>query len=152
MTKENNILSLKSLASDGTKSSRKRVGRGIGSGNGKTAGRGHKGQKSRSGGSIPRWFEGGQMPLVRKLPIRGFNNYTRKIIVPVNLDSLNRFDDGAEVTIETLMECGLANGRFDGVKILGDGEIAKKLTVKVSAFSASAKEKIEAAGGSCEAV
>ena len=94
----------------------------------------------------------GRCLLVRKLPIRGFNNYTRKIIVPVNLDSLNRFDDGAEVTIATLMECGLANGRFDGVKILGEGEITKKLTVKVSAFSTSAKEKIEAAGGSCEAV
>tara|TARA_X000000950_G_scaffold143398_2_gene177644 strand:+ start:2109 stop:2387 length:279 start_codon:yes stop_codon:yes gene_type:complete len=92
------------------------------------------------------------MPLVRKLPIRGFNNYNRKVIVPVNLEALNRFEDGAEVTIEALMACGLAKGRFDGVKILGNGEVEKKLTVKVSAFSASAKEKIEAAGGSCETV
>ena len=137
---------------DGSKHRRIRVGRGRASGKGKTAGRGHKGQFSRAGSRHKPLFEGGQMPLVRKLPIRGFNNYTRKIIVPVNLDSLNRFDDGAEVTIATLMECGLANGRFDGVKILGDGEITKKLTVKVSAFSTSAKEKIEAAGGSCEAV
>ena len=137
---------------DGSKHRRIRVGRGRASGKGKTAGRGHKGQFSRAGSRHKPLFEGGQMPLVRKLPIRGFNNYTRKIIVPVNLDSLNRFDDGAEVTIATLMECGLANGCFDGVKILGEGEITKKLTVKVSAFSASAKEKIEAAGGSCEAV
>lgn len=137
---------------DGSKHRRIRVGRGRASGKGKTAGRGHKGQFSRAGSRHKPLFEGGQMPLVRKLPIRGFNNYTRKIIVPVNLDSLNRFDDGAEVTIATLMECGLANGRFHGVKILGEGEITKKLTVKVSAFSASAKEKIEAAGGSCEAV
>ena len=137
---------------DGSKHRRIRVGRGRASGKGKTAGRGHKGQFSRAGSRHKPLFEGGQMPLVRKLPIRGFNNYTRKIIVPVNLDSLNRFDDGAEVTIAMLMECGLANGRFDGVKILGNGEITKKLTVKVSAFSASAKEKIEAAGGSCETV
>ena len=137
---------------DGSKHRRIRVGRGRASGKGKTAGRGHKGQFSRAGSRHKPLFEGGQMPLVRKLPIRGFNNYTRKIIVPVNLDSLNRFDDGTEVTIVTLMECGLANGRFDGVKILGKGEITKKLTVKVSAFSAAAKEKIEAAGGSCEAV
>ena len=137
---------------DGSKHRRIRVGRGRASGKGKTAGRGHKGQFSRAGSRHKPLFEGGQMPLVRKLPIRGFKNYTRKIMVPVNLDSLDRFDGGAEVTIATLMECGLANGRFDGVKILGEGEITKKLTVKVSAFSASAKEKIEAAGGSCEAV
>ena len=137
---------------DGSKHRRIRVGRGRASGKGKTAGRGHKGQFSRAGSRHKPLFEGGQMPLVRKLPIRGFNNYTRKIIVPVNLDSLNRFDDGTEVTIAALMGCGLANGRFDGVKILGDGEITKKLTVKVSAFSASAKEKIEAAGGSCDTV
>ena len=95
---------------DGSKHRRIRVGRGRASGKGKTAGRGHKGQFSRAGSRHKPLFEGGQMPLVRKLPIRGFNNYTRKIIVPVNLDSLNRFDDGAEVTIATLMECGLANG------------------------------------------
>ena len=137
---------------DGSKHRRIRVGRGRASGKGKTAGRGHKGQFSRAGSRHKPLFEGGQMPLVRKLPIRGFNNHTRKIIVPVNLDSLNRFDDGTEVTISALMSCGLAKGRFDGVKILGDGEITKKLTVKVSAFSSSAKEKIEAAGGSCDAV
>ena len=92
------------------------------------------------------------MPLVRKLPKRGFNNFTRKNIVPVNLDALSRFDEGTEVTIELLIEKGLVNGRFDGVKILGDGSVDKKLTVKVNAFSASAKEKIEAAGGTCEIV
>ena len=137
---------------EGSKHRRIRVGRGRASGKGKTAGRGHKGQFSRAGSRHKPLFEGGQMPLVRKLPIRGFNNYNRKVIVPVNLEALNRFEDGAEVTIEALMACGLAKGRFDGVKILGNGEVEKTLTVKVSAFSASAKEKIEAAGGSCETV
>jgi large subunit ribosomal protein L15 len=97
-------------------------------------------------------FEGGQMPFVRKLPKRGFNNFTRKNILPVNLDALNVFDDGTEVTIELLKEKGLVNGRFDGVKILGSGRVEKKLTIKVSAFSASAREKIEAAGGTCEVI
>ena len=129
-----------------------RVGRGRASGKGKTAGRGHKGQFSRKGASHKPLFEGGQMPLVRKLPKRGFTNYTRKEILPVNLDALNVFEDGTEVTITLLQEKGLVNGRFDGVKILGNGNVEKKLTVKVNAFSASAKEKIEAAGGTCEIV
>jgi large subunit ribosomal protein L15 len=137
---------------EGSKHRRIRVGRGRASGKGKTAGRGHKGQMSRAGATHKPLFEGGQMPFVRKLPKRGFNNYNRKEILPVNLDALNAFEDGAEVTIELLKEKGLVNGRFDGVKILGNGIIEKKITVKVNAFSASAKEAIEAAGGSCEVV
>lgn len=137
---------------EGSKHRRIRVGRGRASGKGKTAGRGHKGQKSRAGATTKPLFEGGQMPFVRKLPKRGFNNYNRKEILPVNLDALNAFEDGTEVTIELLIEKGLVNGRFDGVKVLGSGSVEKKLTVKVNAFSASAKEKIEAAGGTCEVV
>ncbi len=137
---------------EGSKHRKIRVGRGRASGKGKTAGRGHKGQMSRAGATHKPLFEGGQMPLVRKLPKRGFKNFTRKEILPVNLDALNAFDEGAEVTIELLKEKGLVNGRFDGVKILGNGSVEKKLTVKVNAFSASAKEKIEAAGGTCEIV
>ena len=137
---------------EGSKHRRIRLGRGRASGKGKTSGRGHKGQMSRTGSVHKPLFEGGQMPFVRKLPKRGFNNFTRKTIVPVNLDALSAFDEGTEVTIELLLEKGLVNGRFDGVKILGDGNIEKKLTVKVNAFSASAKEKIEAAGGTCEVV
>ena len=137
---------------EGSKHRRIRVGRGRASGKGKTAGRGHKGQMSRAGATHKPLFEGGQMPFVRKLPKRGFNNFNRKEIVPVNLDALNAFEDGTEVTIELLQEKGLVNGRFDGVKILGSGSIEKKLTVKVNAFSASAKEALEAAGGSCEVV
>ena len=137
---------------EGSKHRRIRVGRGRASGKGKTAGRGHKGQMSRAGATHKPLFEGGQMPFVRKLPKRGFNNFNRKEIVPVNLDALNVFEDGTEVTIELLKEKGLVNGRFDGVKILGNGSIEKKLTVKVNAFSASAKEALEAAGGSCEVV
>ena len=129
-----------------------RVGRGRASGKGKTAGRGHKGQFSRKGATHKPLFEGGQMPLVRKLPKRGFTNYNRKEILPVNLDALNVFEDGTEVTIALLQEKGLVNGRFDGVKILGAGNVEKKLTIKVNAFSASAQEKIEAAGGTCEIV
>ena len=129
-----------------------RVGRGRASGKGKTAGRGHKGQMSRAGATHKPLFEGGQMPFYRKLPKRGFTNFTRKEILPVNLAALNVFEDGTEVTIELLKEKGLVNGRFDGVKVLGNGAIEKKLTVKVNAFSASAKEKIEAAGGVCEIV
>jgi len=107
---------------------------------------------SRTGSTHKPLFEGGQMPLVRKLPKRGFTNFTRKTMVPVNLDALSKFDEGTEVTIELLKEKGLVNGRFDGVKILGNGSLEKKLDVKVNAFSATAKEKIEAAGGSCEIV
>ena len=137
---------------EGSKHRRIRLGRGRASGKGKTSGRGHKGQMSRTGSVHKPLFEGGQMPLVRKLPKRGFNNFNRKEILPVNLDALNAFDDGAEITIEVLKEKGLVNGRFDGVKILGNGNVEKKLQVKVNAFSASAKEKIEAAGGTCEIV
>ena len=137
---------------EGAKHRRIRVGRGRASGKGKTAGRGHKGQYSRAGATHKPLFEGGQMPLVRKLPIRGFTNYTRKVVIPVNLDALNRFDDGAEVSVEQLVQKGLVKGRFDGVKILGNGSIEKKLSVKAHGFSASAKEKIEAAGGSCEVI
>ena len=137
---------------EGSKHRRIRLGRGRASGKGKTSGRGHKGQMSRTGSVHKPLFEGGQMPYVRKLPKRGFTNFTRKIFVPVNLDALAKFDDGAEVTIDLLKEVGLVNGRFDGVKILGSGSVDKKLTVKVNAFSASAKEKIEAAGGTCEIV
>ena len=126
-----------------------RRGRGHASGNGKTAGKGHKGQKARSG--RPRiGFEGGQMPLYRRLPKRGFTNINTKEIVGINVAALNRFEDGADVTIETLMDIGLVKNSRDGVKILGKGTVTKKLNVKVTAFSASAKEKIEAAGGTCE--
>lgn len=126
-----------------------RRGRGHGSGNGKTAGKGHKGQKARSG--RPRiGFEGGQMPLYRRIPKRGFTNINTKEIVSINVSALNRFEDGAEITIDTLLENGVIKNARDGVKILGRGEITKKLNVKVTAFSATAKEKIEAAGGTCE--
>ena len=126
-----------------------RRGRGHASGNGKTAGKGHKGQKARSG--RPRiGFEGGQMPLYRRIPKRGFTNRNSKDIVAINVGMLDRFEDGADVTIETLMDIGLVKNPRDGVKILGNGEITKKLNVKVTAFSESAKAKIEAAGGTCE--
>ena len=126
-----------------------RRGRGHASGNGKTAGKGHKGQKARSG--RPRiGFEGGQMPLYRRLPKRGFTNINTKEIVGINVSALNRFEDGADVTIETLMDIGLVKHPRDGVKILGKGNVTKKLNVKVTAFSAAAKEKIEAAGETCE--
>ena len=124
-----------------------RVGRGHGSGNGKTAGRGQKGQKSRSGGKVRVGFEGGQMPLYRRLPKRGFKNRNTKEIVGINVEALNRFEDGAEVTIAALVESGLVSNPKDGVKILGNGERTKKLTVKVTAVSEGAKAKIEAAGG-----
>lgn len=137
---------------EGSKHRKIRLGRGRASGKGKTSARGHKGQMARTGSVHKPLFEGGQMPLVRKLPKRGFTNFNRKTIVPVNLNDLARFEDGSVVTIEVLQERGLVNGRFDGVKILGNGSVDKKLTVKVSAFSASAKEKIEAAGGTCEIV
>lgn len=128
-----------------------RKGRGHGSGNGKTAGKGHKGQKARSGS--PRvGFEGGQMPLYRRIPKRGFTCRNSKDIVGINMDVLERFEDGSTVTIETLMETGIITNPKDGVKILGGGELTKKLTVQVNAFSASAKEKIEALGGTAEVV
>ena len=128
-----------------------RRGRGHGSGNGKTAGKGHKGQKARSGAPRP-GFEGGQMPLYRRLPKRGFTCRNSKEIVAINLDVLNRFEDGAVVTVETLLEAGVIKNPKDGVKILGNGELTKKLEVKVDAFSASAAEKIQALGGKAEVI
>ena len=126
-----------------------RRGRGHGSGNGKTAGNVHKLQKARSGAPRP-GFEGGQMPLYRRLPKRGFKNRNTKEIVAINVDALNRFEDGTEITIAALVESGLVSNPRDGVKILGNGELSKKLTVRVSAVSEGAKAKIEAAGGSVE--
>ena len=128
-----------------------RRGRGHGSGNGKTAGKGHKGQKARSGAPRP-GFEGGQLPLYRRLPKRGFTNINSKDIVAIGLDRLNAFEDGAEVTVETLMDKGIVNNPRDGVKILGNGELTKKLNVKANAFSEGAKAKIEALGGTCEVI
>ena len=128
-----------------------RRGRGYGSGNGKTAGKGHKGQKARSGSPRP-GFEGGQMPLYRRIPKRGFTNINTKNIVGINVTALERFDNDTVVTVETLLEAGVIKNPRDGVKILGNGEITKKLTVKVDAFSEGAKSKIEAAGGTCEVI
>jgi large subunit ribosomal protein L15 len=137
----------------GAKHRRKRLGQGESSGHGKTSGRGGKGQTARSGSSIRIGFEGGQMPLIRRIPKRGFNNVRHGTrYLAVNLESLNRFDDGARVDEAALRSVGLANGRAHGVKILGNGELTKKLTVNVHAFSASAKAKIEAKGGSCEII
>ena len=128
-----------------------RRGRGHGSGNGKTAGKGHKGQKARSGAPRP-GFEGGQMPLYRRLPKRGFKNRNTKEIVGINVDALERFENDTVVTVETLLETGIVKNPRDGVKILGNGELTKKLTVKVDAFSEGAKAKIEAVGGTCEVI
>jgi large subunit ribosomal protein L15 len=137
----------------GAKHRRKRLGQGESSGRGKTAGRGGKGQTARSGSSIRIGFEGGQMPLIRRIPKRGFNNSRHgTTYIPVNLESLNAFEDGARVDIAALKSIGLANGRADGIKILGTGEVTKKLTVSAHAFSASAKAKIEAKGGTCEVI
>ena len=138
-------------ADGSTKSDNFRRGRGHGSGNGKTAGKGHKGQKARSGAPRP-GFEGGQMPLYRRIPKRGFTCPSSKDIVGINLSALERFEDGAVVDIEALIETGIVKNPKDGVKILGNGEITKKLTVKANAFSASAQEKIEAAGGTVEVI
>jgi large subunit ribosomal protein L15 len=128
-----------------------RKGRGHGSGNGKTAGKGHKGQKARSGAPRP-GFEGGQMPLYRRIPKRGFTCRNSKEIVAINLEVLERFEDGATVSVDTLIETGIVKNPRDGVKILGRGELTKKLNVQVNAFSASAKEKIEALGGTAEVI
>ena len=130
----------------------KRKGRGIGTGNGKTGGRGHKGQKARSGGGTRIGFEGGQMPLARRIPKRGFNNIFAKPLERVNVSDLNRFEDGSEVNANILLAAGVLSKCTYGVKILGNGELTKKLTVKANAFSAGAKEKIEAAGGKAEVV
>lgn len=130
----------------------KRKGRGAGTGNGKTAGRGHKGQKARSGGGVRIGFEGGQMPITRRLPKRGFNNIFARPLEAINVSALDKFDDGAIVDAEALLAAGLLSKCRYGVKILGNGEITKKLTVKASAFSETAKEKIESAGGKTEVV
>lgn len=129
-----------------------RKGRGIGSGNGKTAGKGHKGQNARSGGGVRPGFEGGQMPLSRRIPKRGFKNIFGKKFANVNVESLNHFDDGAVIDPNTLKESGLIKKELDGIKILGNGNLTKKVTVKAAAFSASAKQKIEAAGGNTEVI
>lgn len=138
-------------AEGSTQSDNFRKGRGHGSGNGKTAGKGHKGQKARSGSPKP-GFEGGQMPLYRRIPKRGFTNRNSKDIVGINVSAFEVFEDGAVVTVETLLETGIIKNPRDGVKILGYGEITKKLTVKVNAFSEGAKQKIEALGGTCEVI
>ncbi|APA01186.1 MULTISPECIES: 50S ribosomal protein L15 [Bacillus] len=138
--------------SEGSRKVRNRVGRGIGSGNGKTAGKGHKGQNARSGGGVRPGFEGGQMPLFQRLPKRGFTNINRKDYAIVNVDKLNDFAEGTEVTPELLLETGVISKLNAGVKILGNGKLEKKLTVKANKFSASAKEAVEAAGGTAEVI
>mgnify|MGYP000929760075 CR=1 FL=1 len=137
---------------EGASKAAKRKGRGAGSGNGKTAGRGHKGQKARSGGGVRVGFEGGQMPLARRIPKRGFNNIFAKPLEIVNVSALNKFEDGATVNVCDLLEKGILSKCEYGVKILGNGALEKNLTVKAAAFSESAKSKIEAAGGKAEVV
>ena len=137
---------------EGSRFETKRVGRGIGSGTGKTSGKGHKGQNARSGGGVRPGFEGGQMPLYRRLPKRGFTNIFAKQYVTINVEVLERFEDGTEVTAEVLKEAGIISKVLDGVKILGRGELTKKLNVKVANYTASAKEKIEKVGGKAEVI
>ena len=138
---------------DGSKKEVKRIGRGPASGQGKTAGKGHKGQKARAGRGMQVGFEGGQMPLQRRLPKRGFVNIFAKNIVTVNVGTLNaKFDDGAVIDVEALKAAGIIKNRFDGVKILSNGDVTKKFTVKADAYSGAAKEKIEAAGGKAEVI
>ena len=137
---------------EGARKQRKRVGRGTGSGHGKTSGRGHDGQNARSGGGVRLGFEGGQIPLFQRLPKRGFTNINRKEYAIVNLDTLNRFEDGTEVTPELLIESGIVSNAKSGIKILGNGTLEKKITVKAHKFSASAKEAIEKTGGQTEVV
>src|SRR5699024_5479399 len=137
---------------EGSRKVRNRVGRGTSSGNGKTSGRGQKGQKARSGGGVRLRFEGGQTPLFRTLPKRGFTNINRKEYTVVNLDSLNRFEDGSEVTPALLVESGVIKDEKSGIKVLGNGQLERKLTVKANKFSQSAKAAIEAAGGSVEVI
>lgn len=136
----------------GSRFNKKRIGRGQGSGTGKTAGKGTKGQNARSGGGTALGFEGGQTPLYKRIPKRGFTNYNRKEYAIVNVDSLNKFEEGTEITIELLINTGLVKKTLNGVKILGDGELEKKLTVKANKFSKSAVESIEKAGGKVEVV
>lgn len=135
---------------DGAKTSVRRIGRGIGSGLGKTSGKGHKGQKARTGGKIRRGFEGGQTPLMRRLPKRGFNNIFAKEYATINVSDLERFEDGTVVNIALLLNEGILRKELDGLKVLGNGKLTKKLTVEATKFSASAIEKIEAAGGKTE--
>lgn len=137
---------------EGARHTRKRKGQGVGSGLGKTAGRGQKGQNSRSGAGVRPGFEGGQIPLFQRLPKRGFKNVNRKEYAVVNVSDLNVFENGAEVTIETLIKAGLVNKTYDGVKVLGNGTLEKKLTVKASKFSASAEAAIKNAGGTAEVI
>lgn len=137
---------------EGARHTRKRKGQGVGSGLGKTAGRGQKGQNSRSGAGVRPGFEGGQIPLFQRLPKRGFKNVNRKEYAVVNVSDLNVFENGAEVTIETLIKAGLVNKTYDGVKVLGNGTLEKKLTVKASKFSASAEAAIKNAGGTVEVI
>lgn len=135
------------------KTNRKRIGRGPGSGTGKTAGKGHKGQNARSGGGVRPGFEGGQLPLYRRLSKRGFNNYNfRTVYATVNVSDLERFDEGTVVDAELLKKVGLVNKELDGIKVLGNGELTKKLTVKANKFSDTAKEKIENVGGTTEVI
>ncbi|MFC4404992.1 50S ribosomal protein L15 [Gracilibacillus xinjiangensis] len=145
-------MKLHELKPSQAKKKRNRVGRGMSSGNGKTSGRGHKGQKARSGGGVRPGFEGGQMPLFQRLPKRGFTNINRKEYAIVNLETLNNFDEGTEVTPELLLETGTISKVKAGVKILGNGKVEKKLTVKAHKFSASAQEAIIAAGGQTEVI
>ena len=137
---------------DGARKDKTRVGRGTGSGCGKTSGRGHKGQKSRSGGGVRPGFEGGQMPIYRRLPKRGFKNIWRKEYAEVNVEMLNIFDDGTTVDAALLVESGILKNVFDGVRILGDGDLTKKLQVKAQGFTKNAIKKIEAAGGTAEVI
>lgn len=136
----------------GSKKESKRIGRGHGSGHGKTSGKGHKGQNARSGGGVRPGFEGGQMPLQRRVPKRGFNNIFAKKIIAINLASLNIFEDGSVVDAAALIDAGIVKKNFDGIKVLANGKLTKKLTVKLNAFSESAKQKIEEAGGKAEVI
>ena len=137
---------------EGARQTRKRIGRGLGAGNGKTAGKGHKGQNARSGGGVRLGFEGGQTPLSRRLPKRGFTNFNRKEFAIVNVESLNVFEEGTVVTPELLKETGLVKKELDGIKVLGNGELTKALTVQANKFSASAITVIEQAGGKVEVI
>lgn len=145
-------MKLHELKTSSPKKAPKRKGRGIGTGNGKTAGRGHKGQNSRSGGGTRPGFEGGQMPLYRRIPKRGFTNISTKNYAIINIESLNVFNDGDTVTIKELIDKGLVKKAGDGVKILGNGELKKKLTIKAKKFTGKAEEKIKSAGGNCEVI
>lgn len=137
-------------ATEGARSTKKRIGRGLGSGNGKTSGKGQKGQNSRSGGGVAIGFEGGQTPFFKRMPKRGFTNFTRKQYAIVNVEDLNKFEDGVTVDFAAVKAAGLVKKELDGLKVLGNGKLEKKLTVKAAKFSASAKKAIEEAGGTAE--